>query len=343
MPSISIIVPIYNVENYLHDCVESILNQIFQDFELILVNDGSTDNSYLICQEFQKKDKRVRVINKENGGVSSARNAGLCIAKGKYIGFIDPDDTIKDNMYEKLYEAAIKTDSDITICSFNIIDLIRKQNDIAQLPYNIQNTIDRNKIEIEVIPKLLSLENGLGYGIYSPFNKLYKKSLFDQYQIKFDELRQYEEDAKLNMILLNKVQKITFIPSPLYNYYIRPRKSLTQIFRESAYEDNLENLKIHTELCIRYDCSKYIKKAIENYLNTTVQHVIEIQRSSLSFIKKKKLISKITKDDTFKRYIKTYKAPTRFLKILKILMVFRANILIMLLINILIIKERWTK
>ena len=103
MPEISIIVPVYNVEEYLPKCLDTILNQSFRDFEVILVNDGSKDNSGFICEKYAKKDSRIRIIHKENGGLSSARNAGLDIAKGRYIGFIDSDDFIELKMYEQLY------------------------------------------------------------------------------------------------------------------------------------------------------------------------------------------------------------------------------------------------
>ena len=105
--SISIIVPVYNVEKYLEKCIDSILNQSYQNLEIILIDDGSTDNSGSICDEYKKKDQRVQVIHQKNQGQSSARNAGLNIAKGSYIGFVDSDDWIEQNMYEKLYKNII--------------------------------------------------------------------------------------------------------------------------------------------------------------------------------------------------------------------------------------------
>ena len=117
-PEISIIVPIYNVEKYLPRCIESILAQTFTNFELILVNDGSEDDSGEVCDRYAKEDKRIKVIHKKNGGVSSARNAGLKNSIGNYIGFVDPDDYIKKDMYEKMYNLCIKKDSKIAICKF---------------------------------------------------------------------------------------------------------------------------------------------------------------------------------------------------------------------------------
>lgn len=114
MCEISIIVPVYKVEPYLRKCVDSILAQTFTNFEVILVDDGSPDNSGKICDEYAIKDSRVRVIHKENGGLSSARNAGIDIARGKYLGFVDSDDYIAEDMYEVLYENLKFYDADIS-------------------------------------------------------------------------------------------------------------------------------------------------------------------------------------------------------------------------------------
>ena len=106
---ISIIVPIYNVEKYIHKCIESIINQTYKNLEIILVDDGSPDNCGNICEEYAKNDSRIKVIHKENNGLSSARNAGLEICKGDYIGFVDSDDYIELNMYEVLINALKNT------------------------------------------------------------------------------------------------------------------------------------------------------------------------------------------------------------------------------------------
>ena len=113
---ISIIVPVYKVERYLENCIESIINQTFKDFELILVDDGSPDRCGLICDNYAKKDERIKVIHKKNEGLSAARNSGIQIAKGEYIAFVDSDDCINKNMYETLYDTAIENKSDIVVC-----------------------------------------------------------------------------------------------------------------------------------------------------------------------------------------------------------------------------------
>ena len=115
MSEISIIVPVYNVENYLKKCVESILSQTFTDFELLLVDDGSTDSSGEMCDELKRLDERIKVIHKENGGLSSARNAGIDVAKGKYLTFVDSDDYIDTHMLEVLYKNMVQEDADLSI------------------------------------------------------------------------------------------------------------------------------------------------------------------------------------------------------------------------------------
>ncbi len=342
MPKISIVVPIYNVEKYLESCIESILNQTFTDFELILVNDGSTDNSPSICNRYKNMDERIRVYHKKNGGVSSARNLGIHVAKGKYISFIDPDDTIEPTMYEIMYREAVKTKSDIIISSYRIINLINESVESVELPFKKKRTMDKNEIRLELFPLLLSLKSGMGYGIYSSVNKLYKRSIFEDFEIKFDEEKNHGEDATLNILLLKKIETITFIPIPLYNYFVRKRDSLTQTFRENMFIDNLNNLENHLYLCHEFDCEQYIDGGIKNFLNLTIAHIIEISMSSLSFHNRKKLISNITNNLTFQQYLADYLCPNQFYIVLKYLANLKFDVLIIWAVKLLIIKQKFS-
>lgn len=173
---LSIIVPIYKTELYLKKCIDSILNQIFKNFELILVADGSPDRCGEICDEYAKKDNRIKVIHKKNGGQASARNEGLDIAKGNYIGFVDSDDWLEPNMYEVLYNEIIKSNSIISICK---ITTSKK----------IKNKVKKIKIldSKEKIFDALLRENYLKWSVC---NKLYKKE--DIKNIRFLEGQIYE-------------------------------------------------------------------------------------------------------------------------------------------------------
>ena len=205
---ISIIVPVYKVEKQLNTCIESILNQNFINYELILVDDGSPDKCGEICDEYEKKDKRIKVIHKKNGGLSDARNAGLNIAKGKYIGFVDSDDIIHSEMYERMYNCITKYNVDIVQCKFRkfkSIEDINKFSNIkdANIEYYtskeaIIDMIDNNKINVNT------------------WNKLYKRELFENERFPKGKIH---EDEFLTYKLIYKSNKIAYINEELYYYY----------------------------------------------------------------------------------------------------------------------------
>ena len=205
---LSIIVPVYKVEKQLERCIRSILNQSFTNFELILVDDGSPDKCGEICDEYEKKDKRIKVIHKKNGGLSDARNAGLNIAKGKYIGFVDSDDIIHSEMYERMYNCITKYNVDIVQCKFRkfkSIEDINKFSNIkdANIEYYtskeaIIDMIDNNKINVNT------------------WNKLYKRELFENERFPKGKIH---EDEFLTYKLIYKSNKIAYINEELYYYY----------------------------------------------------------------------------------------------------------------------------
>lgn len=338
MPKLSVIVPIYNVEEYLENCIESILNQTFKDFELILVNDGSTDNSLYICYEYMSKDNRIKVIDKDNGGVSSARNRGIKIAKGEYIAFVDPDDDIESNMYEELMNRITKYNVDIVISSFKYVDLIKNNTIYQKIWSKTEKVIDKDEIKNEIFYDLLSFKEG--YGIYNPVNKIYRKDILLKNNIIFDEKRHHGEDARLNLIALTKVNSIYFIDSPLYNYYIRKRESLTRIIREDLYDYILDNKNFHEHLCRLYGYEVLIKIGVQHYLNDTIQYMISISRSKFTINKKKIILKNILDDSTFKKNIKNYQCPYRYYKLLKLACMYKLSRVFIILIKLLLIKEK---
>lgn len=215
MAEISIIVPVYNVEKYLENCIESILNQTFKDFELILVDDGSTDNSGKICDIYEKKDSRIKVIHKNNGGLSSARNTGLDIACGKYVGFVDSDDSIHPKMYEVLYNLIEKYKSDISCCNYKYTYDISNQN---HEELNLNEVIEMSNIE--AIEKLY--DKDLGVRLVVAWNKLYHKRLFEN--IRY-EIGRIHEDEFIAHRILYRCKKIVYINNELY-YYLQRKDSI---------------------------------------------------------------------------------------------------------------------
>ena len=209
---ISVIVPVYKVEKYLNKCVDSILNQTYKDIEVILVDDGSPDNCGEICEEYAKKDDRVRVIHKKNEGLSTARNTGLIESKGEYIFFVDSDDYININILEKLLEAIENSKADFAMAS----DICQTESgDMIS-----QNILENNKVYVgdEIIESfVLSLKT-------SAWNKLFRKDFIGD--IKFPDGRIHGEDLVFITKLLTKKTKLVTVSDVGY-YYIKHNNTIT--------------------------------------------------------------------------------------------------------------------
>lgn len=210
---ISIVVPIYNVKEYLDACIKSIINQTYKNIEIILVDDGSTDGCADLCDEYKKFDSRIRVIHKENGGLSDARNTGLEVANGVYIVFIDSDDYVNVNMVKELYDTIIKTNSDISICKFK-----RVKSEIIDIYENKEN----KSLEILSGKKVIEeVYGGNGEEIsFVAWNKMYKKDLFYDKEIRYPKGRIYE-DTFTTYKLLYYSKAIAIIDKYLYYYRVR--------------------------------------------------------------------------------------------------------------------------
>lgn len=203
-PKISIIVPSYNEEKNIVRCLDSILNQTFTDFEVICVDDNSTDSTFDILSDYAKKDSRIIPLKNTGKGVSSARNYGIDNSHGEYIGFVDSDDFIQPQMYEFLYKAIIENDCDMSCCGFIRTD---KQN-INHFTYNSRKC---------TLNEFLNYENENPIIVVSVCNKLINSDLFKD-KIRFESYK-YGEDSLFSTILWNKTDKIFFVNLPLYNYY----------------------------------------------------------------------------------------------------------------------------
>ena len=237
MPQISVIVPVYNVEKYLNRCVESILSQTFKDFELLLIDDGSTDNSGSICDEYEKKDCRIKVIHKPNSGPSDARNVGIELAIGKYILFVDSDDWVSNDLLDFLYKLIVKNNADIALSGY-----ISTGN-------TINNSLLRCK-ETHVISKENIRKFCLNKEIVSPCGKLYKRDLFNK--IRFPSGQIYEDIFTVFQVM-SESNSVVVNLTPKY-YYFSDITSITRSkFTKSrwdllkAYEDVLEACMNETE------------------------------------------------------------------------------------------------
>lgn len=227
---ISVIVPVYNVEQYLERCVDSIINQTYTNLEIILVNDGSTDNSGKLCDELAKKDERIRVIHKENGGLSDARNRGIDESESDLVGFIDSDDYIDSDMYEVLLKNLNDTDADLSMCA--LYDVYNNTPEAQVTNKETWKLSSEQAIKMVMEAKILSV---------TAVNKLYRKSLFKD--LKF-EVGKIAEDAFIMIKLLDKCEKIVATNEKKYYYVHRENSITTQKFSTKflnvieAYEQN---------------------------------------------------------------------------------------------------------
>lgn len=232
--TISIIVPVYKVEEYLDCCIQSIVDQTYRDLEIILVDDGSPDGCGAMCDAWAEKDGRIKVIHKENGGLSDARNAGLEMAEGKYIAFVDSDDWIRPEMYEKLLAAMEKEKADISAC-----------NILSCFPDG-ESAYGCDEYTVGDPEKILSmLYDDTKYPVCA-WNKLYRRELWDALRFPVGKIC---EDAFTTYRLVDKARKIVQIPEALYCYRIRESSIMTSEFsakrmdEEEAWRCNYEFVK----------------------------------------------------------------------------------------------------
>lgn len=273
MPLLSIIVPIYGVENYIHKCLESIRNQSFADLEAILIDDGSPDQSGRIADEYAAMDPRFIVIHQKNQGVSSARNAGLAVAQGKWIGFVDPDDWILPDMYEKMVLAAEKEQADIVCCNWLIANdagTIQGEHMMPEMEYRM----DKETIAFH----LFDSPRSIGGCVWS---KLLRR---DKINLLFDPQIRLVEDKLFLMDFFRQSQMLTgiILDKSLYVY----RESKGGITRRS---DNRTQEAMRTEKQI-LDHSKEISKKVykyaqKDYLDTCLRFIV-LNESSKSASRK---------------------------------------------------------
>jgi len=244
---ISIIVPIYNTANYLEKCIDSVLKQSYNNLEVILVNDGSTDNSIEICKKYHKIDNRISIIDKKNGGLASARNAGLDIAKGNYYGFIDSDDYIHPNMFEELINALTKYNADISMCGRTIV-----RNNKEHSLFTLNNpAVWSGK---EAFSKLLLWDNI----DTSSCDKLFKKNLFKEKRFPFGMIG---EDAYIIPEIISNANILVHIGKPMYYWFQRSDSISNSMPTIKSFSDLMKSYKKiagysrdkYPDLCARSD------------------------------------------------------------------------------------------
>ncbi len=292
-PIISIMIPVYNTSQYLERCINTVINQTITNIEIILIDDGSTDGSGQICDKYAKNDSRIKVIHKSNGGLASARIAGIENARGEWLGFVDSDDWIDSNMYQELYETVLgQIDIDVAIGGY-----------VEEKDEHTVHVFDSgNKRIMEPCEALLDMFESRDYN-WSLCDKLYRHSLFDKYMVK-SWPRGYGEDTYINWHVFNKCRKISYFPIMGYHYYMNSESMMHKRFSKEKFDycriydhilreidiEKSDNKKIAERIMniALNACMPIIYYAQEEYdLNKTeIEKAVEQMRSYISYFDK---------------------------------------------------------
>lgn len=228
---VSIIVPVYNAEEYLSNCIESILNQTYKNIEIILIDDGSTDKSLFICNEYKKIDNRINVVQQSNSGPSVARNRGIAVSTGSCIQFVDSDDSLDSKMTHSLVEILSKNKAELVLCGYNTLDVSYNKTNIKSSIPDIHGLFDKNEI-LDIFGQLYTKDF-----INPLWNKLYVRELITNNNIKFVEHVNMGEDLLFNLDYITYCSSIYALKEPLYNYLtFNNANSLTANYENEKFE-----------------------------------------------------------------------------------------------------------
>lgn len=269
---VTIIIPVYNVEERIAHCLDSVIAQTYHNIEILLIDDGSTDNSGNICDRYSQKDSRIRVFHKKNGGVSSARNTGIFQAKGDYICFVDSDDAVKSDMIQEMLDKAIEYNADISCCLLEVIDIDGTIKPSSSGICGVFNNKD--------IISVFFSDQFIKDQMYGPYNKLYKSEL-----LRGKQFRPYKlgEDILFVFEVLLRSKRIYISNKVGYQYLRRTGSAMTSAFSEKKLDYIYAAIEV-VELCKKY--AHYANDAASNwlfyhYLITLRQILINNQRMNL--------------------------------------------------------------
>ena len=297
-PKISVIIPVYNVEKYLEKCIKSVISQEYKNLEIILVNDGSTDKSGEICDNYKLIDDRIKVMHKKNGGLSDARNCGLDNARGEYIAFLDSDDWIDKKLYSSLYNIINKYDADIAICNFK---KVYKENEELN---NIHSEFIYSNVEV-----LENILSKIGTQMIVSWNKLYKREVLKNMRFPVGKIH---EDEFLTPMILYKANRIVYTEKELIYYRQRENSIMGSGFTNRSI-DILHALDIRSDFYLKNNLFSLYEKNLRHQLDINIDFYYKIKNSDIqnktqlyrnlskSVLKiKKRLNNKLSAKDKFR-------------------------------------------
>lgn len=324
----SIIIPVYNCDKYISRCLDSILMQKYQDYEIILINDGSKDNSKVICDEYSKKDKRIKVIHKENEGVSKARNDGLKLAKGKYLCFLDADDYLTGNYFNKVEKIFNKYEnlelinfgffSDVDDLEFNNLssDIINYKNKL----YKSHDAIKKDFVNL--------WDNTMLYNIW---NKVYVKQIIDDNNISFPEYN-WGEDIEFNRLYLNKITSMYNCNECFYHYVREREGAATKNYKSEIFETRKQEFNEFNEYFEQWEISKneYLEFSCRRYIERVLGCIENVYCSDMKFKSRYHEIKKMIKDPMTRESLLYAKPKSKKVKIMLIPIKLKLTVLTML-------------
>jgi len=282
MEKVSIIVPVYNAQKYLDKCIKSIINQTYRNCEIILINDGSTDNSLNICMEYEKKHSNIMIINQENGGPSIARNNGIKNASGKYLVFVDSDDEIQNNMIEKMVANLEKNQVDLVVAG--VKKIFYKNSQIAQIKeIKYQKTLLNDFDEIVNYFWPIFDKNGFN----ALWNKIYKLDIIKKNNIRLDNSLNMGEDYLFNLNYIVNAKKVLISDEILYNYKIE-YNILTNKFEEDLFEHRMIIWNKTQETLKNNNCLKDANDMKYLYVKFIYAQIIMLSHPNCTYTKEKK-------------------------------------------------------
>ena len=295
---VSVIVPIYNVEKYLVRCLETLIHQTLQEIEIILVDDGSTDSSPKICDEYSKKDSRIKVIHKQNAGLGMARNTGLDVATGEYVGFVDSDDFVDLNTYEKLYATAKKTNAEMVVCNYYSFQTncnkVTKMNTISS-SRQIKKS-EMLKLACQLVGKDPRYdEDDIGMSVWK---NLYSLQFLRKNNFQFCSEREFlSEDAIFDLTVVPNMRSVQLVTEAYYYYCNNDSESLSSKFRKSRFEEYkklyLKELDI-LEKSTYFEQGKYY--VATTFLGNIRAYLKQVAASNLKHNEKKTIVLDIIND-----------------------------------------------
>ena len=302
---LSIILPVYNAEAYLDRAIESILGQTLKEIEIIAVQDGSKDNSLALLRKWEGKDSRIRILNKENEGVSAARNDGIKLAKGEYITFVDADDYLEQDSYQKIIQVMEEGQAEASL--FGYFSENEKEKEEVYLPWDTRSVLTKNEIWEQLIPYMIKVypEDGLNGNIFgSVWRICVKREKLLEHGILFDSQLAIAEDFDFCIRLYSRLNRIAVINECLY-HYIRWDSTVLAVYRKEQFEEGRKNqirLKAFLEKEGQYE--KLERRYLGSYLDVCIGSLVNYVRPGAPEYKQKikelrEVVEQIAKDDIY--------------------------------------------